>query len=788
MSPGSQALPLASNALRRLAHRAAPLGFAMLAVAAFAPGVASAASDPPPGRGYELVSPPSETTGGMAGLSTDLYPLPARSSGDGDALIYGSGSSVGDNWSGPANPMVFGWRTESGWRARTATRSTDHGDTALELIAHEARSGWLTPEGREFVFGTGKPLGGTTAGVVPGLYRTTSDPTVPAWLSQPQGDLPLASGTDFINVSAGGEDLRTVVFQSTARLTEDAPPAPALKVYANRDGALELVSVLPDGSVPTANVSLANGFANTAASAPARILRNQLAGGGRFVLFLAGGFRSGSAIVRQPLYVRDLERDVTHQLAGGGGGGAPDVATHLGSGWGPFNPFAFTLDVQTMPYGTVFAARDGARAFFNTQQPDGVVRTLYEADLETGEVTARPELSGPPLALSRDGARMLFLDPPSGGGQVGDWTLRSWDASDPDSSVALGTIPVPSTNPAYGFAQGYEPSPDGRTWTFVAMGSLDPERPNASPGIRQLYLWNVGDAAPTCVSCQPTDAVARYAGPNVSVQEGISSEGMMTPTTAMSPSTNASKMAIAQPGHSVSDDGRWLLFDSPDRLVAQDRNDVRDVYIWDRDGGPGGEVSLVTGGTGSTPSYALDLDPTGRNAFFSTRDKLVEGDVNGAFDIYVARIGGGFAKSPESSCGGDGCRPALGAPVAPPVAGSVTFVGRGDVSAPSRVAVRVSGLRAVTGRVARLKVRVSGAGRLAVSGRSVRNVRRSPGRAGTYRLRVALKPRARRVLAKRERLRVAVRVTYRSESGRRVSRTVRIAFKQPVRAGRKGGR
>jgi hypothetical protein len=780
MSPGSQALPLASNALRRLARRAAPLGLAMLALA---PATAAASADPPPGRGYELVSPPDAVSGALAGVTTDLYPTPGRLSEDGEALIYGTGSSLGENWSGPANPMVFGWRTENGWRARTAIRSGDYGNTPLELIAHEARSGWLTPDGNDFVTGVAKQLTSEsqTGPLIAGVFRMTSSPTVPAWLSAPGDGLPLAAGVGALNVVAGGDDYRTVAFQSSAPLTADAPPQGTNAVYVSRDGTLELASRLPDGSVATDNVFLANGDGGrTGAHPQARGLRNVLAGGGRFLLF-----HEEHDLANRGLHVRDLEQGVTRQLAGDGGA-APDLVTNLKAGWGTAR--GATADIQTIPDGRVFAARDGARAFFKTDQT-AVAPFLYEANLETGAVTARPALSGPPLALSPDGRRMLFVEP-SDNSLEGNWTLRFWDASDPGASVELGTVPVP-LSPSYGFAQGYEPTPDGRTWVFAAMGSLDPARPNASPGIRQLYVWNVGDGAPTCLSCRPTDGVARTTGPNVSVQESVSSEGMMTPTSPMSPVAGASKMSLAQPGHAVSEDGRWVLFDSPDRLVGEDRNNVRDVYLWDRDGAPGGQLQLATRGTGSTPSYALDIDPSGRNAAFATRDELVAADTDGAYDIYVARIGGGFSDSPEPSCGGDGCRPAAGPP-AGPVIGSVAFAGRGNASPPAGSAsVRVSGLKAVVGRVARLRVRVPGAGRVSVAGASIRQAGKSAGKAGTYTVRVALKQGARKKLAKRERLRVAVRVSYRSASGQRVARTVRITFKapkQPAKAGRKGGR
>jgi hypothetical protein len=772
---------------------ALPIGALAAVAAALAPAPALAASDPPPGRAYEIVSPVLDPSGTPAGVSSDFMPMPARASEDGDRLIYGTTSVPGATWSGPANPMVFGHRTPTGWVARNAIRSVDYGDTALELSAHEAQSGWLTSDGATFVTGIGRNLGSaSSAAILPSVYRTTDADAPPDWLSRPNvgGALP---GVSPSSVSAA-DDARTVVFSSRAPLTGDAPPNGTSAVYVRSGGELRLVSRLPDGSVSSQSAWLANiGVADLNAGRPAAIsMRNQLAGNGRFVLFMADVENDGWS---SRLYVRDLENGVTHQLAGGGSGTAT-LASPLETAWGGAGQVV-SPGVRTVPPGLTYGAASAPVAFFNPKRADASVDpgVLHEADLETGVVTPRSAITGPPLGLSADGRRMIFIapTPTSGVSGAGAWTLRFWDAADPETSVAIGTVSTTSGNPTYGLARVYRSSADGGTWIFTAAGSLDPARPNVGPLTQQLYRWSVGEASPTCLSCEPTDGVARTSGVSLTPQESISSETFVAPTTPIPFTNNAHKVKIAQKGHSVSSDGRWLLFDSPDRLVAEDVNDVRDVYLWDRDAAAGGGLELVTRGVGNSPAYALDLDPTGRNAFFSTRDALVPADTDGAYDVYTARIGGGFPNAPDLSCAGEGCRPAVGGP-AGPVAGSVLFAGRGNAEAPARAAsVRVSRLKAVVGRVARLRVRVPGAGRVSVAGRSIRNAGKSTKRSATYTVRVALKPRARKALAnrKRGRLRVAVRVVYRSASGQRASRRVRITFKQPkqsMRAGRKGGR
>lgn len=336
---------------------------------------------------------------------------------------------------------------------------------------------------------------------------------------------------------------------------------------------------------------------------------------------------------------------VTYQLSGAGTevGDAVELRSSAEGG---------NTSTDNVPNGFVFGARKAGLAYFKAMTPDGlaILPGFFEADLETGNVTQRLAITGPPVALSPDGERMLFIEapPPPRSGDSGDWTLRYWHRANPNTSIAVATINSPVNVPPSGLIRAWEPSPDGQAWTFVAISNLDPERENNSPLTRQLYRWTVGQGAPTCLSCESVDGVARTTGVNLAVQDSSTSENFLTPTTSVSKSQNGSKPMVAQPPHGPSQDGRYLLFDSPDRLVARDTNDVRDVYLWDRDGGPNGKLYLLTSGRGNTPSWALDLSPDGKNAFFSTREGLVPGDNDRTYDVYTARVGNGFPDSPES--------------------------------------------------------------------------------------------------------------------------------------------
>src|SRR4029077_2034665 len=131
----------------------------------------------------------------------------------------------------------------------------------------------------------------------------------------------------------------------------------------------------------------------------------------------------------------------------------------------------------------------------------------------------------------------------------------------------------------------------------------------------------------------------------------------------------------------LSADGGRMFFDSPDRLVAADHNDVNDVYEWEADGEgscastaqDGGCLYLISGGAADGGAARLGgADEDGENVFFLTAQPLVGQDRDELVDVYDARVGGGFAEpSPPPPCEGEaGCRAAAPPPPALPTAGS----------------------------------------------------------------------------------------------------------------------
>jgi hypothetical protein len=138
----------------------------------------------------------------------------------------------------------------------------------------------------------------------------------------------------------------------------------------------------------------------------------------------------------------------------------------------------------------------------------------------------------------------------------------------------------------------------------------------------------------------------------------------------------------------IADDGTRVFFATAQALVASDTNGTSDVYEWEQNGAggcqnPRGCLSLLSSGKDSSPSYFLDASRSGNDAFFLTREQLVGWDRDDAYDVYDARVGGGFANPP----------------VAPPACGSSAAC-QGEGTTAPEVAMPGSALLTSTGRAA----------------------------------------------------------------------------------------
>jgi hypothetical protein len=315
------------------------------------------------------------------------------------------------------------------------------------------------------------------------------------------------------------------------------------------------------------------------------------------------------------------------------------------------------------------ATEDGSRVFFTSE---GELTTndagihdmeLYEYDTVTGKLTRvsagdSGNAAGgvvpfgettngtgvgpvPGIVVSGDGSRVYF---------TGRGVLAPANGE--------GKAPVAGENNVY----VYEPL-TGRTAFIVTVPSgqrYEEYEPEASLDGRYLLFQGRG-------GCE----LERYDADTKSVVCVVS--GLVLP-----PSAAQDTDGRTFPAHAVADDGS-VFFNTSASLVPQDTNGVTDVYEWHE-----GQISLISSGQDSLPSFFLGASGDGRNVFFGTHARLVPADLGSGGNLYDARVCTSLepciAPVPgrEGLCEGDACSHPAAAP-SDATPGSATFVGPGDL-------------------------------------------------------------------------------------------------------------
>jgi hypothetical protein len=220
-----------------------------------------------------------------------------------------------------------------------------------------------------------------------------------------------------------------------------------------------------------------------------------------------------------------------------------------------------------------------------------------------------------------------------------------------------------------------------------------------------------------------------------------------------------------------------VYFDAMDDLLPRDTNGEIDVYEFDL---RSRKLTLLSTGRDTAPSYLLDVSPSGSDVFIGTFDRLVGADKDQLFDIYSVRVGGGFKEQIEQApCRGDACRDAGADPDGLEFG---TNAGSGDDpgATPSArpAAMRLLGIRYQRrGRAAQVRVRVSGAGRVKVSGKWLRPAVRSVAGSGTVTIPVRLKTNGRKAMNRQAQMRVRAKVVFRARGGGQITRSTVVMFR-----------
>jgi WD40-like Beta Propeller Repeat len=732
-------------------------------------------------RAYELVTPPGSaapytfpisnghrgTEGGIPGVVSlfDGAPL-VQAAGDGNRIAYGT---FGLSSQSPGFEDLA-TRGLDGWSARSVIPPQSVENTANCPVVTQI-SGWsvdlakgVLSEGLPFRAtdcGQDDPLlvAGEPQGVRNLFVRDTASDSYQLVDVTPAGVTP-ANAT----FNAASADLSHVVFDSSAQLTQDAPPVPpgtttgpdesgfGDNLFEWAAGKVQLVTILPDRTAVQGHLAGATVAGDTPFAHQPGAFSHAVSNDGSRIFFQAGG----------NLYVRENGTSTVQvdQMQGGSGPG----------GGGLF----------------AWASTDGSQAFFTDDAAAGLTadtipssgQNLYRFDLTTGKLTDLTPVASASVqgvsGASDDGSRLYFvadgaLAAGASGGQPNLYlyddgttkfiaTLAATGSDVCDWTAICLTARVSSDGAYIAFnstdsLSGYDNTPVDPTaceWTVT------PFQPGQA--CIEIFRYAAAAGALSCASCDPSGAPP-------------TTEAMI-PEPSVGFGTIAPRLYLTR---NLSNSGQ-VFFDTADALLPAASNGQSNVYAYD------GQLHLISSGTASSDSYFYDASPTGSDVFFLTDQALLPQDTGASPAIYDARIGGGFPYTPPAApCAGDACRGSLGGPPTAPTAASVSFFGPGNAT-PPRATPKVTVLsRVVHGSTFFLRVRVPGPGRITVTGNGIRGLSRFVGRAGTYALKVTLTAQAKRTLARKPKLKLTLRVAYQPPGASTSTATVSLTVKPALR-------
>ena len=231
-------------------------------------------------------------------------------------------------------------------------------------------------------------------------------------------------------------------------------------------------------------------------------------------------------------------------------------------------------------------------------------------------------------------------------------------------------------------------SENGQFIAFNSVSSLtgydnNPVRPNACrvepvawPCI-EIFRYAATSGANgelTCVSCHPDGSppAAEFAYADIEQAE----QGAI----------GIASTFIFRMNQNVSDSGQ-VFFSTMEKLAPADENETWDAYEYEGGEGMSAQLHLISSGKSPEPSYFEDATADGSNVFFVTAQSLLRSDTRADYDVYDARVGGGFTAQDEGVASPpcealEACRSPLTEPPAEFSAASATLSGAGNLVSP----------------------------------------------------------------------------------------------------------
>jgi hypothetical protein len=685
------------------------------------------AANLPDCRAYEQVSPQEKNGGGVDGGLSVLSPdsAPNQAALNGESITYGSQTafSGADPKSALITTQYLSRRTPTGWTtaAITPRQALENGKVNLSpgSVDYSLFQGFSPDlEYGYLVAGNPAPVASAPAGYtmpytrndVSGNYTLLSDATPPV-VEPKSGTCCRGLLTEYAGMSTDGSH---VIFEANDALTPKAV-AGAENLYEWNEGALELVSVLPNGAVAEGRFKFGGeGYFVTN-------FNNALSNDGKRAFWSSGG-PEGQVYMHEitPSGTRTVDISETQKTNGAGPGGHDPNGAEQSHYWAA--NVAGTLVYLTSPEQL---NNEATSIYQPLRQSSGGTDEgdLYQYNVETGKLTdLTPKTEGNVgeragvqgvIGASEDGTYVYFAATGVlAKGAVSIEPAASYKADNiyvwHEGEIKLvGTTDIRSEYRneqesewgAQSESFAARVSPNGRYLAFTSVSqfgdhNVEPASPGACGTANMegesitLYVNRFTEEGKSCMEVYVYDAASSELNCASCAPGGLPSTGDSYVPHSLNLEFRTGWQTNTEQQRYLFNNGR-LFFDSTATLVPGDTNGREDVYEWEPAGlggctGASACVSLISGGDSAKESQFVDADAEGNNAFFVTFDRLVGSDGDEDEDLYDARIDGGLLAPTAPPCQGEACKPAISA--APSIYGaptSQTFSGAGNPFAES---------------------------------------------------------------------------------------------------------
>ena len=592
-------------------------------------------------RAYELVTTAQPNNDDIIGGSFTA---------DGSHVAYGTDFEE----PGPLSDEGSAWmaeRTPAGWVSTgTTLRGAEVEGAGGNINGARPEAYAYSENGSQGVYITVHALNPADTNDALDLYEG-SPQTGFTWLTEDaiRGPFYLGEESD-MEYEGGSGDLSTVVFQAHQQLLPAAPTSLAddtgREVYEWHEGHLQLVSVLPGETTGApGGAAVGSGPGNEANL-------NAVSANGEEVFFESPDSTYSSEEVPTQLYVR-LKGERTVEVSAP----APGVVD-------PEGPKPATY---------VGATPDGTKVFFtskgtltaNAETYYDTAEVLYEYNVSTETLTAISSAPAGPegsrvglVGISENGEMVYFVTQGvlSGANREGK---EPTEYADNLYLYSKGTITFVATlNEAdgefegggvWGLANRSKPAdvaPNGEHLALISLNNLTEYEAGGDP---EMYEYAAESGTITCVSCNPSGAP---------VGSGVEYAGGST--------------AFNGTPRFMSDNGAEVIFDTSEPLVPAAGNGKENVYEYED-----GHQYLISTGASLGASVFESMSPEGKDALFSTRQRLVPSAEGEEIQLYDARVDGGFPEERTTvvPCKGAECEPSATPPTTFSAPGSTTFAG-----------------------------------------------------------------------------------------------------------------